>query len=92
MIPLTNLPGLDTARTLHASHGRLGASVERLSSGLRVNCTDDDAGAPACREPMRTDIGALQQGVRTPNDAIFLIQAPGGALTVIREIKGYSWR
>ena len=62
-----------------------GTSTQRLSSGLRINSAADDAAGLAIRELMRTDIAALQQGVRNANDAISLIQTADGALGVIDE-------
>ena len=81
----TNLLALNTARNLQGSYGRLAASVERLSSGLRVNSADDDAAGLAIRELMRADIAALRQGVRNANDAISMIQVADGALGIIDE-------
>ena len=63
----------------------LKTSTSRLSSGLRINSAADDAAGLAIRELMRTDIAALQQGVRNANDAISLIQTADGALGIIDE-------
>ena len=75
----------NVANTLTNSYGSLGTSTQRLSSGLRINSAADDAAGLAIRELMRSDIAALQQGVRNANDAISLIQTADGALGVIDE-------
>ena len=75
----------NVANTLTNSYGKLATSTQRLSSGLRVNSAADDAAGLAIRELMRSDIAALQQGVRNANDAISLIQTADGALGVIDE-------
>jgi flagellin len=80
-----NLMAMNAARSLNISYNRLATSVQRLSSGLRVNSAQDDAAGLAVREMMRTDIQVLNQGVRNANDAISLIQTADGALSVIDE-------
>ncbi len=80
-----NLMAMNAARSLNLSYNRLATSVQRLSSGLRVNSAQDDAAGLAVREMMRTDISVLNQGVRNANDAISLIQTADGALSVIDE-------
>ena len=72
-------------RNLSTAYGKLGQSVQRLSSGLRVNSAADDAAGLAIRELMRAEIAGLNQGVRNANDAISLIQTADGALGVIDE-------
>ena len=73
------------ANNLTSHYGNLKTTTERLSTGLRVNSAADDAAGLAIRELMRTDITALQQGVRNANDAISLLQTADGALGVIDE-------
>ena len=80
-----NQMATQVANTLTSHYGNLSTSVERLSTGLRINSAADDAAGLAIRELMRTDIAALQQGVRNANDAISLIQTADGALAVIDE-------
>ena len=75
----------NVANTLTSHYSDLKTSTERLSTGLRVNSAADDAAGLAIRELMRTDITALQQGVRNANDAISLLQTADGALAVIDE-------
>ena len=80
-----NQMATQVANTLTSHYGNLSTSVQRLSTGLRINSAADDAAGLAIRELMRTDISALQQGVRNANDAISLIQTADGALAVIDE-------
>ena len=81
----TNTMAGNTARTLGSHYNNLSKSVQRLSSGLRVNSAADDAAGLALRELMRSDVTTLNQGVRNANDAISLIQTADGALGVIDE-------
>ena len=80
-----NQMATQVANTLTSHYSNLSNSVQRLSTGLRINSSADDAAGLAIRELMRTDIAALQQGVRNANDAISLIQTADGALAVIDE-------
>ena len=75
----------EVANNLTTHYNDLKTSTARLSSGLRINSAADDAAVLAIRELMRTDIAALQQGVRNANDAISLIQTADGALGIIDE-------
>ncbi len=76
---------MNAARNLGTAYGKLSVSTRRLSSGLRVGTAADDAAGLAIRELMRSDIAALNQGIRNANDAISLIQTADGALQVIDE-------
>ncbi len=80
-----NLMAQSTSRNLTQTYGRLSDSIQRLSSGLRVNSAADDAAGLAIREGMRADIAALNQGVRNAQDGISMIQTAEGALSVIDE-------
>jgi len=80
-----NLMAETAARNLGSHYAALSTSMQRLSSGLRVNTAADDAAGLAIRELMRSDITALNQGVRNANDAISLIQTADGALQVVDE-------
>jgi len=80
-----NLMAENAARNLSTAYGALATSTRRLSSGLRIGTSADDAAGLAVRELMRADIAALGQGVRNANDAISLIQTADGALGVIDE-------
>ncbi len=80
-----NLMAANAARNLSNVYGNLATSVQRLSSGLRINSAADDAAGLAVREMMRADIAALNQGVRNASDAISMIQTAEGAMSVIDE-------
>lgn len=80
-----NMMAANTARMLNTNYNKLNTSVQRLSSGLRINSAADDAAGLAIRELMRSDITTLNQGIRNANDAISLIQTADGALSVIDE-------
>lgn len=80
-----NLMAMNATRNLSSAYSDLSTSTRRLSSGLRVGTSADDAAGLAVRELMRADIASLNQGVRNANDAISLIQTADGALSVIDE-------
>jgi flagellin-like hook-associated protein FlgL len=80
-----NLMAMNTARNLNNTYDRLSTSVQRLSSGLRINSAADDAAGMAIRELMRADIATMQQGIRNAADAISMIQTADGAMAVIDE-------
>jgi flagellin len=75
----------NAARNLSNSYASLATSTQRLSSGLRINSSADDAAGLAIRELMRADIASINQGVRNANDAISMIQTADGALQVVDE-------
>ena len=60
----------NAARHLGLSYEKLAESVERLSSGLRINDAGDDAAGLAVRELMRADIAVLKQAARNARDGI----------------------
>jgi len=80
-----NMMAANTSRNLGESYGRLATSVQRLSTGLRINSAADDAAGLAIRETMRAEIAAMRQGVRNAQDGISMIQTAEGALAVIDE-------
>jgi flagellin len=71
------------ARNLGSIYGSIGKSIEKLSSGLRINKAADDAAGLAVREMMRADIATNLQGIRNAADAVSMIQTADGALAVI---------
>ncbi len=80
-----NLMSLTAFNNLTRSYNALSKSVNRLSSGLRINGAADDAAGLAVRELMRSDVTVLNQGVRNANDAISMLQTMDGAASVIDE-------
>jgi flagellin len=81
-----NIMAANAARHLGSSYDALAESVERLSSGLRINSAKDDAAGLAVRELMRADIGVLEQGSRNALDAISMLQTFEGALATVDEL------
>ena len=75
-----NIPSLNAQRILGINNDRLAQSVERISSGIRINRGSDDAAGLAISEALRSDIRALRQAVRNSNDGISLINVTEGAL------------
>ena len=75
-----NIPSLKAQRILGLNIDRLSTSVERISSGIRINRGADDAAGLAISEALRSDIRALRQAVRNANDGISLINVTEGAL------------
>jgi flagellin len=78
-----NMMAASAARYLGRSYDALAQSVERLSSGLRINSAKDDAAGMAVRESMRADIAVLQQGSRNAQDGISMLQTMEGAMGTI---------
>jgi len=78
-----NIMALNAARHLGKSYDALSTSVERLSSGLRINSSKDDAAGLAVRELMRADIAVIQQGARNAQDGISMLQTMEGAMATI---------
>ncbi len=78
-----NLMSMNAARHLSTSYNALATSVERLSSGLRINSSKDDAAGLAVRELMRADIAVIQQGSRNAQDGISMLQTMEGAMSTI---------
>ena len=75
-----NIPSLNAQRILGKNNDRLTKSVERISSGIRINRASDDAAGLSISEGLRSDIRALRQAVRNANDGISLINVGEGAL------------
>jgi len=81
-----NIMAENAARHLGRSYDALAISVERLSSGLRINSAKDDAAGLAVRELMRADVAVTQQGSRNAQDAISMLQTMEGAMGSIDSI------
>ena len=78
-----NVMAATAARHLGISYDALATSVERLSSGLRINTAKDDAAGLAVRELMRADIAVIKQGSRNAQDAVSMLQTFEGALAAV---------
>jgi flagellin len=78
-----NLMSENTQRMVAVNYDNLAKSVQRLSSGLRINSAADDAAGLAVRELIRSDIAVLRQGARNAQDAISMVQTAESALQVV---------
>lgn len=76
----TNVASLNAQRNLTSSQASLATSLQRLSSGLRINSAKDDAAGLAISDRMTSQIRGLNQAVRNANDGISLAQTAEGAL------------
>ncbi|PKM93980.1 MAG: hypothetical protein CVU84_13835 [Firmicutes bacterium HGW-Firmicutes-1] len=78
-----NIPALRALHQLDKSNGRLDKTLERLSSGLRINHAADDAAGLAITQKMDTQVRGLGQASRNAMDGISLIQTAEGALNEV---------
>jgi len=76
----TNIASLNAQRNLNTSQTSLATSMQRLSSGLRVNSAKDDAAGMAIAERMSTQVRGMNVAIRNSNDAISLAQTAEGAI------------
>lgn len=81
-----NISALNSWRSINNTNTDMGKSLERLSSGLRINKAGDDAAGLAISEKMRGQIRGLDMGIKNSEDAISLIQTAEGALTEVHSI------
>ena len=79
----TNIASLNAQRNLNSSQSSLSTSLQRLSSGLRINSAKDDAAGLAISERMTSQIKGLSQASRNANDGISLAQTAEGAMAEI---------
>ena len=82
----TNIASMNSARTLAASQSSLTTSMQRLSSGLRVNSAKDDAAGIAIAERMNAQVRGMNVGIRNANDAISLAQSAEGAIGKVADM------
>jgi flagellin len=76
----TNLGAMNAYRNLSATNNSLSKSLERLSSGFRINRAADDAAGLAISEGLRSQIGGMTQAVRNTQDGTSVVQTAEGAL------------
>src|SRR6056297_722742 len=81
----TNVASLNAQRNLSQSQGLLNTSLERLSTGLRINSAKDDAAGLAISERFTTQIRGLNQAIRNSNDGISLSQTGEAALATVTD-------
>lgn len=82
----TNIASLNAQRNLTTSQNSLSTALQRLSSGLRINSSKDDAAGLAIADRLTTQIRGLDQARRNANDGISLAQTAEGALAQTGEI------
>ncbi|NUU49931.1 flagellin [Curtobacterium luteum] len=77
----TNLSALNTYRNLNATQNDLSKSLEKLSSGLRINRAADDAAGLSISEGLKSQVGGLTVAARNAQDGISVVQTAEGGLT-----------
>lgn len=82
----TNIASLWASKNLLGAQNKLAASVERLSSGLRINRARDDAAGLGVANSLTAQINGANQGVRNLNDAISMVQTAEGAIAAASEM------
>ena len=86
MIINHNIAALNTHRQLGAANNAQMNSMEKLSSGLRINSAEDDAAGLSISEKMRGQIRGLEQASKNSQDGISMIQTAEGALNETHDI------
>jgi len=82
----TNIPALNAYRNLNTTTNDMSKSLEKLSSGFRINRAADDAAGLAISEGMRSQIGGIKMGVRNAQDGISVVQTAEGALNEVHSM------
>jgi len=82
----TNAASLYAAKSLQNAQSKMANSVERLSSGLRINRASDDAAGLGISQALTSQINGANQGVRNLNDGISLVQTAEGAIGAAQEM------
>ncbi len=82
----TNVASLNAQRHLYDTTTKFQKSMERLSSGMRINRAGDDAAGLAISEGLRSDIRALQQASRNAADGVSMVQTAEGSLDEVNNI------
>jgi flagellin len=82
----TNVEAFNTHRQLQSTSDKLAASMEKLSSGYRINRAADDAAGLAISEKMQAQIGGLAQAQRNAQDGVSLVQTGEGALNEVQSM------
>ncbi|RYJ05327.1 MAG: flagellin, partial [Actinomycetales bacterium] len=81
-----NIDALNAYRNLSVTQGQMSKSLEKLSSGFRINRAADDAAGLAISEGLRSQVGGLKVGVRNAQDGISVVQTAEGALTEVHSM------
>jgi len=81
-----NIAAQNAYRNLSVTDNQMGKSLEKLSSGFRINRAADDAAGLAISEGLRSQIGGLKVGARNAQDGISVVQTAEGALTEVHSM------
>ncbi len=81
-----NIAALNAHRNLTNTDGQMSKSLEKLSSGFRINRAADDAAGLAISEGLRSQVGGLKAAVRNAQDGVSVVQTAEGALTEVHSI------
>ena len=81
-----NIDALNAYRNLSVTQGQMSKSLEKLSSGFRINRAADDAAGLAISEGLRSQVGGLKVAVRNAQDGISVVQTAEGALTEVHSM------
>ena len=82
----SNVASLWASKNLQRAQGNMASSVERLSSGLRINHAKDDAAGLSIANALTSQISSANQGVRNLNDGISMVQTAEGAISAAQEM------
>ena len=82
----TNVAALNAYRNLNGTQGSMQTSLERLSSGLRINRAADDAAGLAISETLRSQVKGLNQAQRNAQDGISMVQTAEGAMNEVHDM------
>jgi flagellin len=81
-----NIAAMNSYRNLSATDTQMSKSLEKLSSGFRINRAADDAAGLAISEGLRSQVGGLKVAVRNAQDGISVVQTAEGALTEVHSV------
>jgi flagellin len=81
-----NIAAMNAYRNLSVTDGQMAKSLEKLSSGFRINRAADDAAGLAISEGLRSQVGGLKVAVRNAQDGVSVVQTAEGALTEVHSI------
>ncbi|MCW2818186.1 MAG: flagellin domain protein [Marmoricola sp.] len=81
-----NIDAMNSYRNLSVTQGQMSKSLEKLSSGFRINRAADDAAGLAISEGLRSQVGGLKVAVRNTQDGVSVVQTAEGALTETHSI------
>ena len=82
----TNIAAMNAHRNLVSTSKHLSESMERLSSGYRINKAADDAAGLAISEKLQTQVGGLDQAQRNAQDAVSLVQTAEGSMNEVQSM------